>query len=178
METSALAIAYTEDSEYGGINSGTNDVHLSEIGVHGLDIVDAHGDEREAGRIDQHVEYGSLIVAFRPKFPPICARNCRASPTMAANISHRDFSYRQFIHLICSRVIPKMMALIDTKRKQVNCRRNKLSISLFFYIWHLSRPAFHSLCPWGVNPLQKYKYFFKTNNLLPAFCVMFFRLPS
>ena len=70
METSALAIAYTEDSEYGGINSGTNDVHLSEIGVHGLDIVDAHGDEREAGRIDQHVEYGSLIVAFRPKFPP------------------------------------------------------------------------------------------------------------
>ena len=97
---------------------------------------------------------------------------------MAANISHRDFSYRQFIHLICSRVIPKMMALIDTKRKQVNCRRNKLSISLFFYIWHLSRPAFHSLCPWGVNPLQKYKYFFKTNNLLPAFCVVFFRLPS
>ena len=70
MEISALTIAYTEDSEYGGINSGTNDVHLSEIGVHGLDIVDAHGDEREAGRIDQHVEYGSLIVAFRPKFPP------------------------------------------------------------------------------------------------------------
>ena len=115
---------------------------------------------------------------FARNSPPICARNCRASPTMAANISHRDFSYRRFIHLICNRVIPKMMALIDTKRKQVNCRRNKLSISLYFYIWHLSRPAFHSLCPWGVNPLQKYKYFFKTNNLLPAFCVMFFRLPS
>ena len=115
---------------------------------------------------------------FARNSPPICAKNCRASPTMAANISHRDFSYRRFIHLICNRVIPKMMALIDTKRKQVNCRRNKLSISLFFYIWHLSRPAFHSLCPWGVNPLQKYKYFFKTNNLLPAFCVMFFRLPS
>lgn len=59
MEVSALHIADTEGSQYGGINAGANDVRLPAVGMRCLDIVNANRDEREARGIDQNVENGS-----------------------------------------------------------------------------------------------------------------------
>ena len=45
MEVSALHIADTEGSQYGGINAGANDVHIPAVGMRCLDIVNANRDE-------------------------------------------------------------------------------------------------------------------------------------
>ena len=49
MEVSALHKADAEGSQYGGINTGANDVHLPAVGMRCLDIVNANRDEREQG---------------------------------------------------------------------------------------------------------------------------------
>lgn len=135
MEVSALHIADTEGSQYGGINAGANDVHLPAVGMRCLDIVNANRDEREARGIDQNVENGSHSSVLSSEARSICMRNCMANPTMAPIISHRDTSYRRFIHFMCRRVIPRLRILTSINRKQVNCNKYNVSISfLFLYL--------------------------------------------
>ena len=64
MEISALDIADAEGSQYGGIDAGADDVHLPAVGMRCLDIVNTDSDEREARRIDQHIENGSHCIAL------------------------------------------------------------------------------------------------------------------
>lgn len=52
METDA----HQEDQEGGCVNAATYKVHLPAVGTCGLYVIDGHGDEREAGGIDEDVD--------------------------------------------------------------------------------------------------------------------------
>lgn len=67
MEVSALDKADAEDSQYGDINAGADDVHLPAVGMSCLNIVNANRDEREARGIGQHVENGSHSSVLSPE---------------------------------------------------------------------------------------------------------------
>ena len=48
VKTSAVAIAYAENCDDGGINASADDVHLSAVGMGRLNVVDAYGDSGDA----------------------------------------------------------------------------------------------------------------------------------
>ena len=52
METDA----HQEDQEGGSVNGTTYKVHLPAVGTCSLYVIDGHGDEREAGGIDEDVD--------------------------------------------------------------------------------------------------------------------------
>ncbi len=135
MEVSALHIADTEGSQYGGKNAGANDVHIPAVGMRCLDIVNANRDEREARGIDQNVENGSHSSVLSSEAQKHLHEKLYGQSYHAPIISHRDTSYRRFIHFMCRRVIPRMRILTSINRKQVNCNKYNVSISfLFLYL--------------------------------------------
>lgn len=156
MEVSALDIADAESSQYGDIDAGADDVHLPAVGMRCLDIVNAYRDEREARGIDQHIENGSHGIALRTEAQEHLHEYCKARPTMAPRISHRETSYRRFIHFMCNRVIPRMRIFMSINRKQANCSKYNVSISFLFLYLASAKIIVNTL-----KRMQKYKFYFE-----------------
>ena len=65
MEVAALDITDTESSQYGGLDAGTDDVHVPAGGMRRLDIVKDYSDKRKARGKDKDIENGSHGIALR-----------------------------------------------------------------------------------------------------------------
>jgi len=58
------ADTHAENQDDGGIDGTTHQIHLPAVGTGGLQIIDAHADEREARGIDENVDHRPQIIVY------------------------------------------------------------------------------------------------------------------